>query len=58
MLYKRIRKETRHGAGLGYLDDAIRWHDEAAANDADVPEALIDAASREPTVVPARAAAG
>jgi hypothetical protein len=58
MLYKRIRKETRHGAGLDYLDDAIRWHDEAAANDADASDALTDSAQSEPTVAPARAAAG
>jgi 4a-hydroxytetrahydrobiopterin dehydratase len=34
MLYKRIRKETQNGAGLDYLDDAIRPSEPEAANDA------------------------
>jgi hypothetical protein len=49
MLYKRIRKETQNGAGLGYVDDAIRPSEPEAANDAEAA-AL--------TGKPVRAAAG
>ncbi len=34
MLYKRIRKETRNGTGLDYLDDAIRPSEPEPASDA------------------------
>jgi tRNA A37 methylthiotransferase MiaB len=49
MLYKRIRKETQNGAGLGYVDDAIRPSEPEAANDAEAADL---------TGKPARAAAG
>jgi hypothetical protein len=39
-LYKRIRRETRDGAGLGYSDDAIRRSPPEAANDAAEPREL------------------
>jgi hypothetical protein len=35
MLYKRIRRETRDGVGLDYMDDAIRPSAPEAANDAE-----------------------
>jgi len=52
MLYKRIRKETQNGAGLGYLDDAIRPSAPEAANDAELLDLTGEAAT------PMRAAAG
>ncbi|WP_082674147.1 radical SAM protein [Thiohalocapsa sp. ML1] len=52
MLYKRIRKETQNGAGLDYLDDAIRPSAPEAANDAEPLDLTGEAAT------PMRAAAG
>jgi hypothetical protein len=34
-LYKRVRRETRNGAGLDYVDDAVRPIGPEAANDAE-----------------------
>jgi hypothetical protein len=52
MLYKRIRKETRDGGGLDYMDDAIRPGEPEAANDAEPLDLTGQGAE------PVRAAAG
>jgi len=52
MLYKRIRKETRHGAGLTYQDHAIGPSAPEAANDAQASDLTAPASQ------PARAGAG
>ena len=56
MLYKRIRKETRDGAGLDYLDDAIRPSEPEAANDAAPEDLTMDLTGQG--AEPARVAAG
>jgi len=53
-LYKRVRKETQNGAGLDYLDDAIRPSEPAAAND-DVAPLDLTAQATEPRRVAAGA---
>jgi len=53
ILYKRIRKETQGGAGLDYLDDAIRPSEPEAANDDTAPLDLTEQAA-----APARVATG
>ena len=56
MLYKRVRKETQNGAGLDYLDEAIRLSEPEPANDVEPLD--LNGQVNEQGAEPARVAAG